>query len=72
MLVGLVYSKLRFNPCCDGLYKRTVVIVILIESCLMVSILVVMDYIKEPNLCPVNVPSDIGFNPCCDGLYKRT
>ncbi len=37
-----------------------------------VSILVVMDYIKEP------LPTDwidrfsLSFNPCCDGLYKRT
>ena len=37
-----------------------------------VSILVVMDYIKE--LAPGKTDTDVVFcfNPCCDGLYKRT
>ena len=62
-----------FNPCCDGLYKRTNECTRTSQKiCFRVSILVVMDYIKEllngHNLQKLKYR----FNPCCDGLYKRT
>ena len=40
-------TKISFNPCCDGLYKRTGRFYSIREPGILVSILVVMDYIKE-------------------------
>ena len=37
-----------------------------------VSILVVMDYIKEQKKASNFFEGFYSFNPCCDGLYKRT
>ena len=38
-----------------------------------VSILVVMDYIKEQLTAGLGKGrKKFSFNPCCDGLYKRT
>ena len=42
------------------------------KLCIGVSILVVMDYIKELGLYELMDYAKDSFNPCCDGLYKRT
>ena len=41
------FANWCFNPCCDGLYKRTIPFTAFINIGISVSILVVMDYIKE-------------------------
>ena len=65
-------ANFSFNPCCDGLYKRTKnplscgVVAVRFNPCcdglykrtLVYFVLVLIPY--------------FGFNPCCDGLYKRT
>ena len=62
-----------FNPCCDGLYKRTNLENYYEIYTGIVSILVVMDYIKELQQKQQTVYHlSWSFNPCCDGLYKRT
>ena len=62
----------RFNPCCDGLYKRTYSMPTDPSPIPSVSILVVMDYIKERLVLFIVFAWTCCFNPCCDGLYKRT
>ena len=43
----MILEVFSFNPCCDGLYKRTSPGAGFTGSSYTVSILVVMDYIKE-------------------------
>ena len=60
-----------FNPCFNGSVERGNAKIFRRRADLQVSILVLMEVLREGALRPLQIVSHFGFNPCFNGSVER-
>ena len=65
------YLRLRFNPCFNGSVERGHLAHLILKPRLLVSILVLMEVLREEQVPRVALYSLLRFNPCFNGSVER-